>query len=593
MKINCDFYNQSKDYNLTSVEKEIVEIIKKNNRNEYHKVIQGDDRLEIILALSDLRRNILDWYPFKENANILEIGANFGEITGLLCDKALKVVSIEGSLKKAQAIKNRHDSYENLELIVGNLEDIKLNEKFDYITLIGTLENIDKIDYNTIDKYICILKKYLKDNGTILLALDNKLGIKYFSKTNLTGINVTNSFKKNIFSLEEIEKKIKSFDLRNKKIYYPMPDYKLTNVIYTDEKPMSKDNLSRNIIYNSQDTIKFYDENPVYREIIQEDNKLFNKFVNSYLIELSNSEITSKDICLISFSNMRKSQYRIKTIVGKEKVFKYAENENSKVHIENIKKNIDIMLECGLKTLDSYDENRIISKYVDAKTLDEIIIELIKENNIEKAIGLMKLFRSELLNKLEKCSSNKNVFDKYKIEYNKEVLNDMTFVKFGLWDLIFQNCFYINNEFFFYDQEWREENLPFEFIIYRSIKYFFRIKKYFSDKELFEIMEINEEKVKLFDELDDRIQYAIRNEIMWKLHNQGTDVMELKRNELTLNHEKNLLSIELEKKDELVNKYQKEINDLRNELSSIYDSKSWKLTKPLRKIKSLKNNKKK
>ena len=44
------------------------------------------------------------------------------------------------SKQRATAIANRNKDKENLEIIVGNLNDVTLNEKFDYITLIGVLE---------------------------------------------------------------------------------------------------------------------------------------------------------------------------------------------------------------------------------------------------------------------------------------------------------------------------------------------------------------------------------------------------------------------------------------------------------------------
>lgn len=586
MKLNLDFYKQQNE-ELTLQEEEIIKIIQENKPEEYYKIMHNDARLDIVLALSKNRQNILDWYPFNENSTILEIGAGFGEITEVLCKKASRVLSIENSLKKAYAMEKRFDGFDNLEVMVGNLEDININEKFDYITLIGTFENISNIYKGNVEDYINLLKKYLKEYGTILISVDNKLGMKYFSKTDNTGISVTNGMYKKLYTLEEITKIVDKFELKNRRMYYPMPDYKLTNAIFTDEKLLSKDNLSRNIVYNSEDTIKFYEENPVYREIIQEENNIFKFFANSYLIEISNASLKTDDINFVSFSNMRKPEYKIKTIMNKENVYKYAGSNLSKSHIEKIKSNIDIIKESNLKTVDSYDDEKIISKYVDAHTLDEVIVDLIKGSKKEQAINLMKMFKEELLNKLEKVSLDQiseNIFDKYKIEYEYKDIKDMIFIKNGLWDLIFQNCFYINNEFYFYDQEWKEENLPFEFITYRSIKYFGRIKKYISDEELFKILDISKEKINLFDKLDDKIQGEIRNEIMWKLHTQGTYVLNLRVNENNLNNRISALVYENANKDNEINILKQQIENLKNELTGIYDSRVWKMTEPLRKM---------
>lgn len=585
MKLNLDFYKEQEE-TLTAQEEEIIKIINENNKEDYYKIMQENVNLDVILALSKNRQNILDWYPFGKEAAILEICPNFGEITEVLCKNASRVVSIENSLKKASAIKKRYEDVQNLEVIVGSLENIDINEKFDYITLVGTLENINSVSNCKLDDFINLLKKYLKENGTILIAVDNKLGMKYFSKTDNTGISVTNSPYKKLYTLEDILRVIEKFDLKYKKVYYPMPDYKLTNAIFSDDKLLSKDNLSRNIVYNSEDTIKFYEENPIYRDIIQEESNTFKMFANSYLVEISNCDIKTKNIRFVSFSNMRKPGYKIKTIMEDEYVYKYSGNSCSKKHLDNIKKNIEIIKKSNLKTVDSYDEEKIISKYVNAHTLDKVIVDLVKASKKDEAINLMKLFGEELLQKLEKSEdkSCENVFDKYNVEYEKKDIKNMTFIKNGLWDLVFQNCFYINGEFYFYDQEWIEENLPFEFIIYRAIKYFTRIKKYISDEELFEVLDISKDKIRLFDKLDDKIQEKIRNEIMWNLHTKGTYVLNLRVNEEKLNNKIIMLENKIENKDNEIKILKEQIENLKNELTGIYDSRAWKITEPLRKI---------
>ena len=593
MNVNWNFYKQEDD-NIKDDEKEFIERIKRHlEKNESdNKNTKEENNLEKILTLSKIRENILSWYPFKENAKILEIGANLGEITGLLCENASKVVAIENSKMKIEFMAKRYADKENLDIIAGHIENIKLDEKFDYITLIGTLERRD-VDYKQI---ITIAKELLNDGGKILLAFDNKLGIKYFSKTDKTGICVTNPVDKKFINIEKLYNYLHEIGLNNIKTYYPMPDYKLTNVIFTDLRPLSKNDLSRNVVYNSEDTINFYDENTVYRELLDLPENVVKNFMNSYFLEIACNEQFEKDtenekVKLISFSNMRKPKYRIKTIVKENFVYKYPANDESQNHIEETKKNIDIIKNAGLKTLDSYNENEIISEFCKEKTLDEVIMEFAKQNEKEKAIDLMKRFKDEIKYKLKPGSIENNVFDKYKIKYDKEEILSMYFVEDGLWDLIFQNCFYVNGEFFFYDQEWCEKNLPIEYIMYRAIKYFVRLKKYISDEEMYSILEIDKSKIKLFDELDDKIQEEIRNSAMWQLNTQGENVIELKRKVLTLKHEVNLLNIEKAENEQKLTQVEQidiqkdqEIANLKNQLNLVYNSTSWKLTKPFRKL---------
>ena len=590
MNLNLDFYKENEE-DISQEEKTFIDTKLKNIDFEKDciSIIKNEPTLENILTLSEIRENILSWYPFKENSSILEIGANLGEITGLFCQKAKKVVAIEESKTKAEIIAKRHQNKQNLEIMVGDLNNIKIEEKFDYIILIGYLEN-KKVDFK---QTLNIAKSLLDENGTILLALDNKLGMKYFSKTDSTGITISNPVNKQFINLNKIYEYLKELDLSNIKTYYPMPDYKLTNVIFTDQRPLSKNDLSRNVTYNNNDTILFFDENTAYRELLDIKENISKNFVNSYLLEISNKEINNK-IKFISFSNMRKHEYKIKTIMDDEYVYKYPSNNESKKHIEETKENIEIIKESNLKTLDDYNENGIISKFSKEKTLDEIIIELFKNNQKDEAIDLMKRFKNEIKEKLKPGDIEKNVFDKYKIKYNKEDLLSMYFVKDGLWDLIFQNCFFINQEFYFYDQEWKEENLPIDFIMYRAVKYFGRLKKYISDEDLYKILEIDKGKIKLFDELDDKIQEKIRSEYMWKLTKQGKKATELKTDILTLNHQINLLNIEkakneqqISEKEQIIAQKDQEIQRLKNQLNAVYNSTSWKITKPLRNIKKI------
>ena len=589
MKINLDFYKEGQE-NLLPEEQDIIEYIKNNKKENYNEVIHKDKRNKVILALSNIRENILNWYPIKNDATILEIGANLGELTGILCEKANKVIAIESSLNKAKAIKKRYNKEDNLEVIVGTIEDINIQDKFDYITLFGTFENLSKIYKGSEYELLNLLKDYLKEDGKILLAIDNRTGLQNFSRTDENEVNIGNLKDKKTYSLNKIEKIIKKANLEINKIYYPMPDYRLTNVIYTDEKPLSRNNVSRNIIYNSENTIKFYQENEAYINVLEENSSNFKIFANSFFIEITKNKIEEEKIQFISFSNIRKPEYRIKTIIKEGNVYKYALNEKSRDHIEKIKENIDILKRSGLKTVDSYEENRIISKYTNANTLDKVITRLLKENKTDEAIEIIRKYKNEIYEKLEKTNNENNVFDKYNIDYKKEEIEKMTFVKYGLWDLIFQNCFYIENELYFYDQEWREEVLPIDFITYRAIKYFNRIRKYFSEDELYKILEIEQENIELFEKLDNKIQEKIRDEDMWEIHTRGMEIIDLKRRELTSNHEINLLTIENEQNKALLEQKEKEIEELKKTLNYVFNSKSWKITKPFRAVLKLKKN---
>lgn len=567
MKLNLDYYKKEYDNNEVIEEREeILKRIENCKGDDFSKTLDSHAKIKNILALSEIRENILNWYEFKENSTILELNANFGELTGLLCKKAKKVVSIENSKDKADIIAKRHQNRENLELLVGDFLNIDIQEKFDYIVIIGIAKNLkETLEY---------AKKHLKNDGIILLAVNNKFGVKAWITTKETAKVVNND--NTAVSKKYLEELLNGM---NYKIYYPLPDYKLPNIIYTDNYMPTIQNIYRDITYKDENVN--FKEVDAYYEIIKNNPKDFVYFANSFLLEISNNVFEKNDIRFITFSNMRKDEYRIKTIVKEKEVYKTSINEKSQKHIERVKENIQILQRLGVKILDTFEENTIISKYTEAETLEDKLVQIYKEQGEEVFINKIVEYKNFLKEKLQVTNElEKNIFTNYKIECEKEKLDKLTFIKYGFWDLIFQNCFVIDNEYFFYDQEWLEENVPVEYIIYRAILYFHESKKYITDNEIFKKLKI-EEYVTIFKELDDKIQLKIRKQLMWNIHTKE----ELEKNRYSKKKQ------ELEEKQQEIINFKNEINHLNseniqkdNQLKYMKESVSWKITKPLRVI---------
>ena len=86
----------------------------------------------------DAAKALCPFGAISENASgELEIGAGCGAVTGLLCRKCDRVVAVDLSKKRSTINATRNRDCDNLEIMVGNFEDIQIEEKFDYVTLIG------------------------------------------------------------------------------------------------------------------------------------------------------------------------------------------------------------------------------------------------------------------------------------------------------------------------------------------------------------------------------------------------------------------------------------------------------------------------
>ncbi len=591
MKLNLEYFKGIDD--ISEEEKDKLEgYLNENNKLSFEEYINKDKKIENLLELSNLRENILNWYPFKENSNILEIESNLGEITGVLCKNADRVVSIEYSLERARTIATRYQARENLEVITGSINDIILEEKFDYVVVTG----IDKKRYK-LEEILKYAKEHLKEEGTILISLDNKLGLNQLN--GIEDVTINQNKENQSKTKTEIEKILKKSELNNYKFYYPLPNYKTPNIIFTDKHLPSNESILRDLTLYTENRILSFEEREIYRKILKEDIKMFPEFANSFLIEISNS--IQNEIEYISFGNSRKEEYRLKTVLLDKIAYKQNVNEKSKKHLEKIKRNIEILKNSNINVLDSFEDDKIISNLVkNEKSLDKNLVMIFKEKGQEEVLNEIVKFKNELENKLEKSEENcTNVFQKYNIEIDEETKSQLNFIKYGIFDLIFQNCFEINNEYYFYDQEWIEENIPLEFIIYRAVTYLCNSEKDIDSKYIFEKLEIDKYK-ETFDKLETILQEQIKDDIIWKVHAESHKT--IKNMYDTFIHERNLeagktqeklneLGQIINAKNETEQEYIKEIQQknleigkLSAELDYIKNSKSWKVTKPFRNL---------
>ena len=65
MKINYDFYTGKDEYCDGDIEKEILNYMDEYDEKDFTKVFEKDIRWPVFYHLTSLRKNILNWYPFK------------------------------------------------------------------------------------------------------------------------------------------------------------------------------------------------------------------------------------------------------------------------------------------------------------------------------------------------------------------------------------------------------------------------------------------------------------------------------------------------------------------------------------------------
>ena len=114
---------------LSDVENDICTYIAQNDFDDYDLLISDDDRWKIFYHLSGMRKSLLNWYVFKKDSSLLEVGGSFGALTGLFCDRCREVVSVERFLHRAEQIYERHKARSNLTVYAGRTEHIQFTDK--------------------------------------------------------------------------------------------------------------------------------------------------------------------------------------------------------------------------------------------------------------------------------------------------------------------------------------------------------------------------------------------------------------------------------------------------------------------------------
>ena len=544
-----------------------------------------------IISDRKLEKNILQWYPMEKNLDTLQIGYIDEELVRQLCDKTRNVtILVQNEEEKQKILQN--SKRDNLKVkVVQDFEKYSDNE-YDYVTLIGTLKTFEnKIEvkaYRRLEFFLKLAKKMCKENGKIILVLDNKYGMKSWTTLKANKNIICNQ----TYALSQklINRLLEEQNFTEYKYYYVLPDYKATNAIFTDEYLPNLESINRNFLYGEEEFENF-NQTEAYIELLKEEKQSFKFFANSYFVEIGKSKLEPNGIRFVSYTNIRREKYKIQTIIYEDRVEKTYANDMAKEHIQTIHKNIDIMNQKNIKTLDKYENGKIISKYIkDFNSYDKILTELLENKKEAEFFETITNYKNTLLEKLEEVDYNSikenNVFTKYGVNVEKEMIQKLHFVKYGLWDLIFHNAFYINEEIYFYDQEWFNYNVPIEFIIYRAIAYFPIAHSYIRTNELYERLGLTEF-LKIFEDLDSKLQLEIRDDEIWKLHTStrtGQTLFDLYKNLVVefMEYKKvyNLNTIgEISEENK---RLRQEIERLNQEKERIYASTSWKVTKPVR-----------
>jgi len=409
--LRYDHYSGMDLYCDGEVEDKLLEIVKNHNKDEYAQIIEESESWPILYHLSPQRSNIIEWIPMKGNEKVLEVGSGCGAITGKLSEKSGSVTCVDLSKKRSEINAYRNKECENVTIHVGNFRDIEpdLPNDFDYIFLIGVFEYGQGYigGEHPYEMFLQMLKKHLRAHGRIVIAIENRIGLKYFAGcredhlgTYFSGIegyskdSVARTFTRN--GLIQIFKRC---GIKNYHFYYPYPDYKLMTMLHSDYYLPDLGELGDNVKNFDNTRLVLFNEKYAFDSLVQDG--MYSEFANSFEVIIGDEFST----VFCKYSNDRTDRFKIRTdisvdIAGRRMIEKHPLVADANRHIESIQNAYYALkdrfrggeLEINDCHIDK-NKNAAVFSFVNGTPLSALMDKCLSEDDIE---GFHKLFTEYL-----------------------------------------------------------------------------------------------------------------------------------------------------------------------------------------------------
>ena len=464
--------------------------------------------------LSPVRENICNWYPFRKDGRILEIGAGCGAITGALCRNGAVVCSVDLSLRRSTINYERHKEYENLRLIVGNLNDITLEEQFDYVVVNGVLEYAGRFTEGE-DPYRTFLeniRKYLKPEGKLLLAIENRFGLKYFAGAEedhlgkayvgIRGYDPEDGIR--TFSKSELTILLERSGFAYTRFYYPYPDYKFPLEIFTDESLKSQHYGKSCQVFDKDRTVLFSEEKVA--SVLTEDGAVA-ALANSFLVEANTTAISEAEKTLyVKLNNDRREEFRTGTRIfeqnGEWNVEKFALCDVAEEHLKTILKNEKNLAQKHNVIIGTKKDGRIVYPFIRQRTMETELLDAVNREDREAILTVFQTIRDLICINPQETAYQSLAFD---IWFGKSRAKQKTMlcVVPANIDAVPDNIFNDEGKLSVTDCEWVAEfPVPLAFLLWRilerSYAQFGKLNDVLEQKEAYQMFGIDEEDIPNF-----------------------------------------------------------------------------------------------
>ena len=228
-------------------ERRTLEILR---RTKHHSLFSEELQQEIQdwptqYHFSPGRQNLLRHLKLQKDMSVLELGAGCGAVTRQLGEAAGEVWAVEGGPVRAACIAARTGDLPNVRVFCSDFQTIRIDRQFDVVTLIGVLEYSPLFiaAENPFLQCLRLAHSFLKPTGTLVLAIENQLGLKYFcgapeDHTGRPYDGIQDFYRHRgvrTCGRAELNRLLAEAGFAGVEFQYPYPDYKLPSWVLTDE----------------------------------------------------------------------------------------------------------------------------------------------------------------------------------------------------------------------------------------------------------------------------------------------------------------------------------------------------------------------
>ncbi|MCU1716483.1 glycosyltransferase [Pseudomonas sp. 5P_3.1_Bac2] len=254
---------------------------------------------------------------------VLELGSGCGAISRFLGETGCELTCVEGSLRRAGITAARCRDLPNVKVYNDNFQDFEADGLFDVVTLIGVLEYSRKFigGDDPVGAALALARSFLKPDGVLLIAIENKLGLKYWAGAyeDHQGIpfygieSLYGEGEAVTFGRRDLARVLQKAEFGDLEYFYPYPDYKLPTMVLTEhaleQEPEVLLNLLSGVFAPNQSATyqRVFSEGAAYRGLVE--NGLVGDLANSFFIVAKKGQgnwVSDNQAVAFTYSNGRR-----------------------------------------------------------------------------------------------------------------------------------------------------------------------------------------------------------------------------------------------------------------------------------------------